>query len=164
MKALVKTRIYRPARLRLGPIVILGLELIREEWGEARIGRGRHGGIVEGLYSVAASRTRREYRELGGELLVETEVEGPGHTASDGEGRIGEARMLLCPYPSRLHSVAIKYADGSIKRYEAPQDEEFYVYEGLVEAEEPWEYMIIEAENCRRVILDVEASGKGRRG
>ncbi len=159
MKVLARTRIFRQAWIRLGDVRILGLELINEEWGESRVSRSRAGEkLIASLYNIASSRTHRVRRDLGEGFFVETSVDGPGHSASDGEGRLKETRMLLCPYPSRLLALTIAYIDGSTETLRVPQDRDFYVYEGVVETKKPWSHILVEAEGCRRVILDTELS------
>ncbi len=180
MKVLLRTRVLRPYLLKLGPLAIRGLVVVDESWGETRVREKKDSvKLLHSLYNVAANRTYRAVKSGGG--FVETEAVGIGAAALDGDGSYSEAKALMFPKPSRLIRVGVAWAGRAVEKlddmdwYEVPAQLEFYIYEGSVEAEKPWEMLVLDTEDGQRIILPSElkpprrhagekkAQGKGRK-
>ncbi len=161
MKVLLRTRVLRPQVLELGPISIRGLVVEDESWGETRVREKKDRvKLIHSLYNVASNRTYRAVKSIGG--FVETEAVGIGAAALDGDGSYSEARVLLYPKPSRLLRVGVAWAGEKVEKledldwYEVPAHLEFYVYEGVIEAEKPWDFIVLDLEDGQRIILPSE--------
>jgi len=161
LKVLLRTRVLRPQVLELGPISIRGLVVEDESWGETRVREKKDRiKLIHSLYNVASNRTYRAVKSIGG--FVETEAVGIGAAALDGDGSYSEAQILLYPKPSRLLRVGIAWAGEKVEKledldwYEVPAHLEFYVYEGGIEAEKPWDLIVLDLEDGQRILLPSE--------
>lgn len=161
MKVMLRTRTLRPQVLNLGPISIKGLVVEDESWGETRLREKKDRiKLIHSLHNVASNRTHRAVKSAG--VFVETEAVGIGAAALDGDGSYSGARILLYPKPSRLLRVGVAWAGKRVEKledldwYEVPAHVEFYVYEGGIEAEKPWDLIVLDLEDDQRIVLPSE--------